>query len=266
LFQHHSGQRQQWLLLAMSDDPSFVAALVDESLGPDTNTPAPLSGGLLRDPRYPLRVTYCNICGVHAELHEYLSRAQLERCEPYLRAHAPELFPEKFPEEAAAAAEKRLAKLQIRADADGADGAEGVGGGDGVVDEDEGPGALDKKVAVPVPQKGTAGKKKKVAAEIVVTLSQRKGKKQVTVVYGLDLFGIKLTDATKAAKKKFATGSSVARSSDNRDVIEIQGTRLEDFCTLVHKEFGVPKKSIFILEGKGKGVKRNPFDSDSDSD
>lgn len=69
---------------------------------------------------------------------------------------------------------------------------------------------IGKKVAVPIEQKTSGGKKKKATAEIVLMLGQRKGKKQVTIVYGLDLFGIKLKDATKAAKRKFATGSSLA--------------------------------------------------------
>lgn len=65
------------------------------------------------------------------------------------------------------------------------------------------------KVAVPIEQKTSGGKKKKAPAEIILMLGQRKGKKQVTIVYGLDLFGIKLKDAAKAAKRKFATGSSI---------------------------------------------------------
>ena len=65
------------------------------------------------------------------------------------------------------------------------------------------------KVAVPIEQKTSGGKKKKTPAEIMLALGQRKGKKQVTIVYGLDLFGIKLKDAAKAAKRKFASGSSI---------------------------------------------------------
>lgn len=65
------------------------------------------------------------------------------------------------------------------------------------------------KVATPIEQKTSGGKKKKAPAEVVLMLGQRKGKKQVTIVYGLDLFGIKLKDAAKAAKRKFATGSSL---------------------------------------------------------
>lgn len=150
-------------------------------------------------------------------------------------------------------------------------------------------------MAVPIEQKTSGGKKKKAPAEIILMLGQRKGKKQVTIVYGLDLFGIKLKDAAKAAKRKFATGSSITvvcifatflllfadyflivktnmvifssmfllhfdglKSADNREVIEIQGSRQEDMAELVHKEWGVPKESIFIVNAQKKKVKAFP--------
>jgi density-regulated protein DRP1 len=200
------------------------------------------------DPRYPLRVLYCATCSMPPELHEYLSRAQLDRCSDWLREHAPETFPDRFPEEAAAAKTAREAAAAAGED---------ESAGPSEAPTDEGP-----KVAKPVHQKGTIGKKKKLAPEILIQLAKRK-QKNVTVVYGLDLFGIKLTDATKASKKKFASGASIALSADNRDVIEIQGSREEDFAELAHKAFGVPKKSIFVLDPKKK-TKRCPFDDDSD--
>lgn len=203
-----------------------------------------------RDPRFPLAVLYCAVCGMPPELHEYLSRSQLERCSDWLRENAPETFPDRFPEEAAAAAARREARA--------------AAGDAGDVDDGAGGSADDAvKVAKPVHQKGTIGKKKKLAPEILIQLAKRK-QKNVTVVYGLDLFGIKLTDATKASKKKFAAGASIALSADNRDVIEIQGTREEGFAELVHKVFGVPKQSIFIVDPKKKGAKgkRCPFDED----
>jgi density-regulated protein DRP1 len=224
------------------------------SLSVSEGTPAGVDAaptGLVKDPRYPLRVLYCATCSMPPEVHEYLSRAQLDRCADWLRANAPETFPDRFPEEAAAAAAARTAAAAADGGAtDGGAGTSASGGAPG-----DGP-----KVAVPVHQKGTIGGKKKLAPEILIQLANRKQKK-VTVVYGLDLFGIKLSDATKASKKKFASGSSIARSADNRDVIEIQGTRQEDFAELAHKVFGVPKKSIFILNQKTK-AKTCPFDDD----
>lgn len=200
-----------------------------------------------KDPRYPIRVTYCDVCGLPAEVHEYLSRSQFEKCREWLRSKAPEMFPEEFPDEAA----EKLEKLRIREETGEAAGAYDSGNSQEEKD-------TIVKVAVPIEQKGTVGKKKKLPSEVITTLAQRKGKKQVTVVYGLDLFGIKLADAAKVSKKKFATGASVARSADNRDVVEIQGTRQKEFAELAHKEFGIPKEALFIVDMKKKS-KVNAF-------
>lgn len=206
----------------------------------DTDEPQ----GPQRDPKYPLNVVYCSVCTLPAELHEYHSRNQFEKCKEWLRKHGPEHFPDVFPDECAA----RLEAIRLAEES-----------GSAVVM----PGAEEEeedivKVAVPIEQKTSGGKKKKAPAEIILMLGQRKGKKQVTIVYGLDLFGIKLKDAAKAAKKKFATGSSIALSPDNRDVVEIQGSRQEDFAELAHKEWGVPKEAIFIVNAQKKKVRAFP--------
>lgn len=145
-------------------------------------------------PKYPLKVQYCRPCGLPGELCGYVSKTQFEKCKPWLRVHAPHHFPDLFPDECAA----RLEALKLSAET-----------GEDLVPDDDEEDTDEVKVAVPIEQKTSGGKKKKAAAEIVLMLGQRKGKKQVTIVYGLDLFGIKLKDAAKAAKRKFATGSSV---------------------------------------------------------
>lgn len=119
-----------------------------------------------------------------------------KRCKEWLRTNAPEHFPDLFPDECAA----RLEAIRLAEESGGPVAVPKV-----AEEEEEG-----VKVAKPIEQKTSGGKKKKAAAEVVLMLGQRKGKKQVTIVYGLDLFGIKLKDATKAAKKKFATGSNLA--------------------------------------------------------
>lgn len=219
---------------AASVDASVPESLETATAGLSISSPDQASADAVRDDRYPLTVVYCKICSWPAELHEYHARAQLGRCSEWLRENAPETFPDKFPEEAAAAKAAREAA------------AAGGSAGPVAASADEG-----VKVAVPVHQKGAIGRKKKLAAEVTIQLANRKGKK-VTVVYGLDLFGIKLAEAAKASKKKFASGCCVAMSADNRDVIEIQGTRQEDFAELCHKKFGVPKKAIFVIDTKRK--------------
>lgn len=51
---------------------------------------------------------------------------------------------------------------------------------------------------------------------------------------------------------------SVAQSADNRDVIEIQGSRQADFAALAHAEWGVPKEAIFIVNAQKKKVSAFP--------
>lgn len=109
----------------------------------------------------------------------------------------PQDFPDLFPEECAA----RIEALKLAEET-------GVTLPDPIQEDIDAP-----KVAVPIEQKTSGGKKKKTPAQIILALGQRKGKKQVTIVYGLDLFGIKLKEAAKAAKRKFATGSSISMVS-----------------------------------------------------
>ncbi|CDF41043.1 unnamed protein product [Chondrus crispus] len=220
------------------DDTSNAASASDQVAAEEPQGPQ-------ADPRYPLKVQYCSVCTLPAEVHEYHSRNQFQKCKEWLRKHAPEHFPDMFPDEIAA----RLEAVRIAEESGNAVVMPGA-------DEDEDEDAI--KVAVPIEQKTSGGKKKKAAAEIVLMLGQRKGKKQVTIVYGLDLFGIKLKEAAKAAKRKFATGSSITVSADNRDVIEIQGSRQEDFAELVHKEWGVPKEAVYIVNAQKKKVKAFP--------
>lgn len=179
-------------------------------LSPDPPAPEPSSEPLpepeppavespSRDARYPRSVPYCTICTLPAEIHEYSSKSQFEKCKVWLRRHAPHYFPDVFPAEYAA----RLEALKLAEET----GAE-LPALDADAEEEE-----VAKVAKPVEQKTSGGKKKKTPAEIMLALGQRKGKKQVTIVYGLDLFGIKLKEAAKAAKRKFATGSSITTVS-----------------------------------------------------
>ncbi|CAN8070827.1 unnamed protein product [Agarophyton chilense] len=222
-----------------SEDPPTAVAGPSQPPHPE-DAEAPL----LPDDRYPLSVLYCSVCTLPAELHEYHSRSQFQKCTEWLRNNAPQYFPQLFPDECAA----RLEALKL---------AEQTGVSPPLLPCEQ-PQSQAPKVAVPIEQKTSGGKKKKTPAHIMLALGQRKGKKQVTIVYGLDLFGIKLKDAAKAAKRKFATGSSITMSPDNREIIEIQGSRQQDFAELVHKEWGVPQDAIFIVNAQKKKVKAFP--------
>ncbi|PXF49725.1 Translation machinery-associated protein 22 [Gracilariopsis chorda] len=228
----------------MSAQPSSSTDVATPSTATELSPQEELPQKPERDPRYPLSVLYCPVCTFPPELHEYHSRTHFEKCKEWLRKNAPQHFPDLFPDECAA----RLEALRLAEE-------QGVSLPPTTSDQQDN---NQPKVAVPIEQKTSGGKKKKTPAHIVLALGQRKGKKQVTIVYGLDLFGIKLKDAAKAAKRKFATGSSITISPDNRDVIEIQGSRQQDFAQLAHSEWGVPKDVIFIVNAQKKKVKAFP--------
>lgn len=42
------------------------------------------------------------------------------------------------------------------------------------------------------------------------------------------------------------------QSADNRDTVEIQGTRAHEFADLVRDKYKVPSELIFIVESKSK--------------
>lgn len=74
--------------------------------------------------------------------------------------------------------------------------------------------------------KRAGGRSTRVNPEILIHTDQRQGRKQVTIVMGLDLFDIKLADAARACKKTFASGATVAK-------VRSGGHRLRDGNRLV---------------------------------
>lgn len=63
--------------------------------------------------------------------------------------------------------------------------------------------------------------------QVIVDKNTRNKKKAITTVYGLDGFGIKLSEAAKLFGKKFASGAAVVKSPSEKDQIDIQGDCLE---------------------------------------
>jgi len=101
--------------------------------------------------------------------------------------------------------------------------------------------------------------KKKVLAEdkqkVIMCKEVRSKKKAVTVVSGLETFGVKLKDAAKCFGKKFAASSSVKETPQGTMEIVIQGDVLYDLPDLLTKEFKVPKSKMWEKE-KGDKLTR----------
>ncbi len=58
--------------------------------------------------------------------------------------------------------------------------------------------------------------------QVLIETNTRNKKKMVTTVTGLELFAVKLSDASKAFGKKFACGCSVTKSPTGTDQIDMQ--------------------------------------------
>ncbi|KAH9287679.1 hypothetical protein KI387_031796, partial [Taxus chinensis] len=75
--------------------------------------------------------------------------------------------------------------------------------------------------------------KKKERPEVIVEKVVRNKRKCVTIVKGLDMFGIKLSDASKKLGKKFASGASVVKGPTEKEQIDVQGDILYDIVEFI---------------------------------
>jgi density-regulated protein DRP1 len=58
--------------------------------------------------------------------------------------------------------------------------------------------------------------------QVLIERATRNKRKCITTVIGLDLFGVKLADASKKFGKKFACGASVTKDASNKEQIDVQ--------------------------------------------
>ncbi|KAK8975763.1 hypothetical protein V6N11_057603 [Hibiscus sabdariffa] len=149
----------------------------------------------------PVKVLYCTICSLPAEYCEF--GPDFEKCKPWLINNAPELYPHLLKEANEKEAEKVSEQLQsigVSSSADGAASSARPGNTSSSKQEDV--------------KRLPGGKiKKKEKQEVVIEKVVRNRRKCITIVKGLDLFGIKLSDASKKLGKKFATGAGRPKRS-----------------------------------------------------
>eukprot|EP01018_Ginkgo_biloba_P013577 Gb_11237 [translate_table: standard] len=69
--------------------------------------------------------------------------------------------------------------------------------------------------------------------EVVVEKVVRNKRKCVTIVKGLDMFGIKLSEASKKLGKKFASGASVVKGPTEKEQIDVQGDIMYDIVEFI---------------------------------
>ncbi|KAM1178685.1 hypothetical protein ACFX13_018281 [Malus domestica] len=178
----------------------------------------------------PVRVLYCAVCSLPAENCEF--GPDFEKCKPWLIQNAPDLYPDLVKEANAKETDKVANQLQSTGISSG--------GGDGAAS------SAPKEEVKRLP----GGKiKKKDKQEVTIEKVTRNKRKCITTVKGLELFGVKLSDASKKLGKKFATGASVVKGPTEKDQIDVQGDIAYDIVEFITDTWpDVPEAAIFFIE------------------
>lgn len=98
------------------------------------------------------------------------------------------------------------------------------------------------------------GIKKALERIVVLEVEKRTGRRMITSVFGMDLFGFNLKDLSKDWRKRFSCGAGVraAEEGKHQDCIEIQGNVVDQLAEMLITKYNIPKESVYMLEGKKK--------------
>ncbi|XP_043722278.1 translation machinery-associated protein 22-like isoform X2 [Telopea speciosissima] len=185
----------------------------------------------------PFRVLYCPACSLPAEYCEF--GPDFEKCKPWLIENAPDLYPDLLKE----ANEKEANKVSEQLKSVGISSA-GVDGSAPAATPGTSTSKQEEVKRLP------GGKiKKKDKQEVVIEKVVRNKRKCVTIVKGLELFGVKLSDASKKLGKKFATGASVVKGPTEKEQIDVQGDISYDIVEFITDTWpDVPETAIYFIE------------------
>ncbi|KAG2494990.1 hypothetical protein HYH03_006923 [Edaphochlamys debaryana] len=103
--------------------------------------------------------------------------------------------------------------------------------------------------------------KKKTKAQVLISVAQRQKNKSTTTVAGLELFGVKLSEAGKIFGKKFACGASVVKTPSGGEQIEMQGDFLLQIPDLLLKNYkNITKEDVFFVDMADGKKKKNFYE------
>ncbi|CAO2841541.1 unnamed protein product [Amaranthus hypochondriacus] len=178
----------------------------------------------------PVKVLYCGVCGLPAEYCEF--GTEFEKCKPWLIQNAPDIYPDLLNESSSKEVNKVSDQLQSTS----------ISAGGSTSQPEEVKRLPGGKV------------KKKDKKEVIIEKMVRNKRKCITTVKGLELFGVKLSDASKKLGKKFATGASVVKGPTEKEQIDVQGDIAYDIVEFITDTWpDVPEAAIFFIE-EGKKV------------
>eukprot|EP00299_Pterocystis_sp_00344_P013809 c6805_g1_i2.p1 GENE.c6805_g1_i2~~c6805_g1_i2.p1 ORF type:complete len:206 (-),score=68.09 c6805_g1_i2:80-697(-) len=192
----------------------------------------------------PVVVLYCGVCQLPVEYCEFAPKP--DECRAWLLKNHPELCAD-----VSSLSISSQSPQQATTPAEGEEGAStavvttATEDGDVVVDADE-------EVAAEQPKKKKSSKSSKTDL-VTIQVQTRSKRKCVTVVTGLEPYGIKLKEAAKLFANAFACGASVVATPSQTQEIDIQGDFREQVEELLKSKFPqIPAEKIKFVEEKKK--------------
>ncbi|KAJ5915267.1 Translation machinery-associated protein 22 [Penicillium verhagenii] len=178
-------------------------------------------------------IVYCGVCTLPPEYCSFGGTAK--KCEEWLKDEEPELWNQLHSEDALNA---NLSALSVSAQEREAKDA--------------------KKKEAKAAQNEARDVERKAASKVIIKRVERNKRKYVTVISGLEVFGLENKKLAKELGKKFATGSSMTRSPAGTEEITVQGDVSEDVEDWLLEVYGskVPGANIELVEDKKK--KKDP--------
>ncbi|KAJ6016683.1 Translation machinery-associated protein 22 [Penicillium sp. IBT 35674x] len=178
-------------------------------------------------------IVYCGVCTLPPEYCGFGGTAK--KCEEWLKDEEPELWNQLYSEDALNA---NLSALSVSAQERAAKDA--------------------AKKEAKAAQNEARDVERKAASKVIIKRVERNKRKYVTVISGLEVFGLENKKLAKELGKKFATGSSMTRSPSGTEEITVQGDVSEDVEDWLLEVYGskVPGANIELVEDKKK--KKDP--------
>ncbi|KAJ6130988.1 hypothetical protein N7523_001448 [Penicillium sp. IBT 18751x] len=174
-------------------------------------------------------IVYCGVCTLPPEYCEFGGTAK--KCEDWLKEKHPDLWNGLYSQDALTA---NLSTLSVSAQERAAKDA--------------------AKKEAKAAQSEARDAEKKAASKVQIKRVERNKRKYVTVILGLEVFGLENKKIAKDLGKKFATGSSMTRSPAGAEEITVQGDVSDDVREWLLEVHGdkVPAANIELIEDKKK--------------
>ncbi|PTU23744.1 hypothetical protein P175DRAFT_0496884 [Aspergillus ochraceoroseus IBT 24754] len=174
-------------------------------------------------------VAYCGVCTLPPEYCEFGGTAK--KCQDWLRDNNQDLYQRLYSDEALSTNLSTLSvSVQERAAKDAA------------------------KKEAKAARDAERDAERRATSKVIIKRVERNKRKHVSVVTGLEVYGLENKKIAKDLGKKFATGSSVTKSAAGIEEITVQGDVCEDIKEWLQEVYGkqIPEANIDIVEDKKK--------------